>query len=265
MIRLTGNDKCEKLTNRQKEVYKMLSNVDCASVKEVSYYTGAAKRTIDELVKKGAAEYFEDEIFRIPYKNIKLNKLNGNKLTPRQKVAHENIKLKISEHKACVSLLYGVTGSGKTSVFMKLIDDVTGNGREVILMVPEIALTTQMIKLFKEKYGDKVSVFHSGLSMGERLDEYKRVREGKANIVIGTRSAVFAPFKNLGLIIMDEEQEYTYKSESTPRFNARDIAKFRADFNKCMLLLASATPSLESYYAAKSGIYSLNILCERYG
>lgn len=136
---------------------------------------------------------------------------------------------------------------------MKLIDEAVKDGKGVIVMVPEIALTPQMISLFSSRYGDDVAVFHSGLSLGQRLDEWKRVRRGLAKIAVGTRSAVFAPFEDIGLIIMDEEQEYTYKSESTPRYHAREIAKRRCVEHGCLLLLSSATPSVESYYFAKTG------------
>ena len=132
-------------------------------------------------------------------------------------------------------------------------------------MVPEISLTPQMISIFRKRYGNDVALFHSGLSMGERLDEWERVKQGKAKIAVGTRSAVFAPFNNLGLIIIDEEQDYTYKSDAKPRFHTRDIAKFRCAYNNALLVLSSATPSVESYYWAKNGKYSLNCLETRYG
>ena len=164
-----------------------------------------------------------------------------------------------------VSLLYGVTGSGKTSVFMKLIERVMDDGRGVIVMVPEISLTPQFVALFTKRFGDRIAVFHSALSLGERLDEYKRVKKGLAQIVIGTRSAVFAPFERIGLVIMDEEQEYSYKSESAPRYHARDIAMYRVAKNHSLLVLSSATPSVESFYYAQTGRYSLNVLKKRYG
>lgn len=164
-----------------------------------------------------------------------------------------------------MSLLYGITGSGKTQVFLKLADKVISQNRGVIVMVPEIALTPQMLEIFTSRYGDKVAVFHSAMSMGKRMDEWQRVKDGKALIAIGTRSAVFAPFSDLGLIIMDEEHEHTYKSEQSPRFHARDIARFRTAYHGGLLLLASATPSVESFTAAKSGKYSLFVLKNRYG
>ena len=162
-------------------------------------------------------------------------------------------------------LLFGVTGSGKTQVYLKLIDKAIENGKDVIVLVPEISLTSQVIAIFHKRYGDMVAVFHSALSMGERNDEYKRADRGDARIVIGTRSAVFAPLHNLGLIIMDEEQEHTYKSERTPRYHAKDAANFRCKYNKALFLMTSATPSLESYSNAVKGKYALCEMNERYG
>ena len=159
-----------------------------------------------------------------------------------------------------------MTGSGKTSVFLKLIDEVLSDGKGIIVMVPEIALTSQTLGKFHERYGSRVAVFHSGLSLAQRMDEWKRVRDGKAQIALGTRSAIFAPFKRLGLVIIDEEQEYTYKSENSPRFHARDAARFRCGYNKALLVLASATPSIETYYnATEGGRYDYEVLTQRYG
>lgn len=162
-------------------------------------------------------------------------------------------------------LLYGVTGSGKTQVYLKLIDAALKMNRDTIVLVPEISLTPQALGIFKRRYGCRVAVMHSGLSLGERNDEFKRADRGEAKIVIGTRSAVFAPLHNLGLIIIDEEQENTYKSERTPRYHAREVANFRCKYNKALLLLTSATPSLESYSNAVKGRYVLCEMNERYG
>lgn len=253
-----------KLSPKQNSVLEILQTAGYASVKEICYFAGVTPSVVDNLVKKGLAFYYEDEVFRKDTDNsIKENKEVT--LTDEQKKAFENILSEYNEDKPHVSLLFGITGSGKTSVFLKLIEKAVEDGRGVIVMVPEISLTPQFLSIFKSKFGDDVAVFHSGLSLGERLDEYKRVLRGIAKIAVGTRSAVFAPFKNLGLIIMDEEQEHTYKSESTPRYQARDIAKFRAAQNNALLLLSSATPDIESFYNAKEGRYSLNRLTKRYG
>lgn len=252
-----------KLTPKQNSVLELLQTVYSACVKEVCYYTGVTTSVVDSLVKKGIATYYDDEVFRIPKSDV--SQKREIILTDEQKKAYSSLLADYKSEKGVVSLLYGVTGSGKTSVFMKLIEDVVQDNRGVIVMVPEIALTSQLISIFKSNFGDKVAVFHSGLSLGERLDEFKRVKKGLASIAIGTRSAVFAPFDNLGLIIMDEEQEHTYKSEGKPRFHARELAKFRASYNNALLLLASATPSVETYYNAESGKYNKTTLTERYG
>ncbi len=252
-----------KLTPKQNSVLELLQTVYSACVKEVCYYTGVTTSVVDSLVKKGIASYYDDEVFRIPKSSV--SKKREICLTAQQQKAYDSLLADYKSEKGVVSLLYGVTGSGKTSVFMKLIEDVVSDNKGVIVMVPEIALTSQLISIFKSNFGDKVAVFHSGLSLGERLDEFKRVKKGLASIAIGTRSAVFAPFDNLGLIIMDEEQEHTYKSEGKPRFHARELAKFRTSYNNSLLLLASATPSVETYYYAEKGNYNKATLTERYG
>lgn len=255
-----------KLTQKQKKVYDAIKACSEISVKEVCYYTGVTTSVVDSLVKKGIVYYFENQVYRNPYKNIeKLYNKEDILLSDEQKTSFNNLYKEYTSGKASVSLLYGVTGSGKTAVFMKLIEAVRKDKKGIIVMVPEIALTSSLIRQFHQRFGEKVAVFHSGLSVGERADEWKRVKNGDADIAIGTRSAVFAPFENLGLIIMDEEQEYTYKSDSSPRFHARDIAKFRCKQNNTLLVLASATPSIESYYMALNGRYSLNTISKRYG
>jgi primosomal protein N' (replication factor Y) (superfamily II helicase) len=268
MVRLTEPQTLPKLTPKQKCALEVLRSAGTASVKEVCYFSGVTPVVVDALVKKGAAQYFDAEIYRNPYKKMSLyeeRSLPPAKLTPAQEKAYQNLFSQYRSGKGGVSLLYGVTGSGKTQVFMRLIDRVLEDGRGVIVLVPEISLTPQTISLFHARYGGCVAVLHSGLSLGERLDEWKRIKNGSASIVVGTRSAVFAPFENLGLIIMDEEQEGTYKSESTPRYHAREIAKYRCAYHKCLLVLSSATPSVESYYHALSGKYTLNVLPERFG
>ncbi len=162
-------------------------------------------------------------------------------------------------------LLHGVTGSGKTSVMMKTIDHVLDRGRGVILLLPEIALTPQSLEIFCSRYGERVAIIHSGLSAGERFDTYRRIKRGDADVVIGTRSAVFAPIPNLGLIIIDEEQEHTYKSDMNPKYHTRDVARYRLAYHKGLMLLASATPSFESYKKALDGKYTLIELKNRYG
>ncbi len=254
-----------KISQKQGEILSLLKDVETASVKEICYFTGFTPAVVSALERKGLVEYYDNEISRNPYENIESPEAPVNiNLTDEQQKAFDDIMTLYNEGKGGVSLLYGVTGSGKTSVYLKLIDDVLSKGKNVIAMVPEISLTPQTLNLFHKRYGKKIAVFHSALSVGQRADEWKRVKNGEASIVIGTRSAVFAPFQNIGLIIIDEEQEHTYKSEQTPRYNAKDVARFRCAANKAVLVLASATPSVESFAAAKSGRYKLSTLTKRY-
>ncbi len=266
MVRLIENSEPPKFTPKQRSVYQILCDVGSASLKELCYFAGATPAVVDKLVAKGVAQYYDFEIYRNPYDEVQgPETCEDIILSEEQQVAYQNLYRQYQSGAGGVSLLFGVTGSGKTSVFMRLIDEVKSEGRGIIVMVPEISLTPQTIALFHQRYGRSVAVFHSGLSLSERLDEWKRVRNGEALIAIGTRSAVFAPFRDLGLIIMDEEQESTYKSEASPRYHARDVAKFRCACHKALLVLSSATPSIESYYLAQNGRYRLNTLSCRYG
>ena len=253
------------VTSRQREVVDYLLSVGEASVKEVLYYTGASASVIDTLQKHGVVYVYEKEVFRLPHNFTENANRNEIKLTDNQEKVFGELSCQLDAESGACALLYGVTGSGKTQVFLKLVDKVIDSGKSVIVMVPEISLTPQTLSLFGERYGNRVAVFHSAMSQGQRMDEWKRVKSGKAVVAIGTRSAVFAPVENLGLIVMDEEQEHTYKSEQSPRFHARNIAKFRVNYHNALLLLASATPSMESYFAAQNGKYSLHRLSERFG
>lgn len=253
------------LTAKQKSVLSLLIDIGGASVKEVCYFTGVTQAVISTLHKKGLVELFDSEIYRKPRYEVGNKKAESPVLTSVQTEAYNKLLSQYRSGEGAAYLLYGVTGSGKTQVFLKLIEDVINDGKGVIVMVPEIALTPQTLGIFYSHFGDRVAVFHSALSAGERIDEWKRVKNGDAKIAIGTRSAVFAPFDNLGLIVMDEEQEHTYKSEMSPRYHARDIARFRCAHNKALLVLASATPSVETYTNAMSGRYGFVKLHERYG
>lgn len=253
-----------KLTEKQQRVFDIINASGGISVKEVCYFTGVTSSVVDTLAKKGLIHFYDEEVFRIENR-AKDSSIAPVILSDEQNKACDNLYAEYNDEKPHISLLYGVTGSGKTSVFMKLIERVLDDNKGIIVMVPEISLTPQFVSLFSKRFGEKVAVFHSALSLGERLDEYKRVKKGLAQIVIGTRSAVFAPFDNLGLIIMDEEQEYSYKSESSPRYHAREIAKFRVSSNNALLVLSSATPSVETFYYANNGRYSINKLTKRYG
>lgn len=254
----------EKLTKKQLATALELFRIGTCSVKELCYFAGVTEAVIKPLAAKGVVEYYEQEVYRRPYDIPAEGTRQEIQLSQEQSDALEGLWEKYRQGGG-VSLLYGVTGSGKTSVYLRLIDKVLDDGKDAIVMVPEISLTPQTLNLFYSRYGDTVAVFHSALSAGERLDEWKRVREGQAHIVVGTRSAVFAPVKHLGLIIMDEEQEHTYQSDMSPRYHARDIARFRIAQHGASLVLASATPSLTTYAAARAGRYSLFTLKKRYG
>ena len=186
-------------------------------------------------------------------------------LNDEQSAAFDTLKELCESGEPKAALLYGVTGSGKTSVMMRTIDHVLESGRSVIVLLPEISLTPQTLGIFCSRYGQRVAIIHSGLSEGERFDTYKRIKRGGADVVIGTRSAIFAPLENLGLVIIDEEQEHTYKSDKSPKYHARDIARYRCAHHNALMLLASATPSFESFYKAQEGVYTLIRLTKRYG
>lgn len=266
MVRLVieNEESLPKLTPKQKSVVNLLFDVGTAAVCEVCEFCSVGEAVIKNLVKYGVCEIFDKEVYRRPYNINEVSDKTEIILSDQQKNAFD-CYCKMLENGGGTGLLHGVTGSGKTQVYMSLIDKAVSLGKDIIVMVPEIALTPQMLSIFHKRYGKMVAVFHSGLSLGERNDEYKRADRGEAKIVIGTRSAVFAPLHNLGLIIMDEEQEHTYKSERTPRYHARQVANYRCKYNKALLLMTSATPSVESYSAALNGKYKLCELTERYG
>lgn len=253
-----------KLTEKQKNVVRVLSENGASSVKELCYLCSVTDRVIKNMLSSGALYSYEYEMK--PQKSTASAYLDVNNiiLSDEQKTAFDGLSELIDKRKADCALLFGVTGSGKTSVFAKLIEKTLNLGRNVIMLIPEISLTPQTVSRFESLFGNLVSVIHSGLSLTGRQNEYKRIKSGESRIVVGTRSAVFAPLDNIGLIIMDEEGESTYKSESSPRYNARDVAKKRCVYHNALLLLASATPSAESYYYAKKGRYKLFTLKKRY-
>ena len=268
-VRLVPRDEeteMPKLTEKQQAVLHLLEDVGAASVKEVCYFSGVTPAVVNALQQKGLVQIYDAEVLRTPYDVTEpVPPIVSRALNDEQQQAYERLLELYTARQPAAALLYGVTGSGKTSVYMNLIDKVLEDGRQVIVLVPEISLTPQMMALFLQKYGRRVAVLHSSLAIGERMDEWKRIKRGEARIVVGTRSAVFAPCDELGLIVMDEEQEHTYKSESTPRYHARDVARFRCAHHNALLLMTSATPSVESYFAAKSGRYTLLELTHRYG
>ncbi len=220
-------------------------------------------RTVNELVKKGYVEIFDKEVYRDPLAGKEIIETQPLPLTEQQQSVLTPLIETFDQGIYRTFLLQGVTGSGKTEVYLQAIAHVLKAGREAIVLVPEISLTPQMVERFKGRFGSKVAVLHSGLSMGEKYDEWRKIRRKEVQVVVGARSAIFAPFTNLGIIIIDEEHEATYKQEETPRYHAKDVAIFRARFHKIPVVLGSATPSLESYARAKKGVYGLLPLTER--
>ncbi len=225
----------------------------------------ATKAQLKSLLDKGLIECRTETVYRTPTPLAEPTARRAITLNEEQQAAFRTLSSLVDSGKANGALLYGVTGSGKTSVMLALIDHVLAANRGAIVLLPEIALTPQTLSIFCSRYGNRVAVLHSGLSGGERIDAYTRIREGEADVVVGTRSAVFAPVRNLGLIVMDEEQEHTYKSDMNPKYHARDAARYRCAKSGALMLLASATPSIESYKKALDGVYTLVKLKNRYG
>ncbi len=248
----------------QRSVLELICSVGEAAVKEICYFTGCKPVTVQRLAEQGFLTLWEKPVLRC--REIKPAHIDGAlQLSPLQQQALSGLKAQLSRPDPGAALLYGVTGSGKTAVYIKLIGEALAQNRQAMLLVPEIALTPQLLGLMAAYFGDAVAVLHSSLPVTERYDQWKRVKNGQANVVVGTRSAVFAPCPNLGLIILDEEQEHSYKSENAPRYCARDVALWRGIKDRALVLLGSATPSIETMFYAKSGIYSLYELSERWG
>ncbi|MBR5006886.1 MAG: primosomal protein N', partial [Clostridia bacterium] len=249
---------------KQKEVLEFLSISGEETLSSLYSETGAGRVTVKSLEKNGFVRIIRTEKYRDPYAGLDAP-ATFPVLSGEQKDAADRITALCESGKPACALLYGVTGSGKTSVIGQVIDSVIESGRQVVMLVPEISLTPQAVKIFYNRYPGRVAVLHSGLSDGERFDAWNRIRRGGVSLCIGTRSAVFAPFQKLGLIVMDEEQDGSYKSDSAPRFHARDVARYRCANENAVLLLSSATPSLGSFMNAKNGVYTLVTLKNRYG
>jgi primosomal protein N' (replication factor Y) (superfamily II helicase) len=219
--------------------------------------------TIKSLVRKGVLREEDIEVYRDPYENRVFEKTLPLSLTVEQEKAISPILATIEENLQKVFLLYGVTGSGKTEIYLQSIQQVLEKGKEAIVLVPEISLTPQMVKRFKGRFGNAVAVLHSGLSSGEKYDEWRKIERKEVKVVVGARSAIFAPFENLGIIIIDEEHETSYKQEDNPRYHARDVAIERSLHHHCPVVLGSATPSLETFARAQKGVYELLTLPKR--
>lgn len=236
----------EGLTKRQMDVVDYLLKGE-ASKKQVMDDLGVTSGVISKLIEKDIVLEYNQETYReiksqMPYLNKRVD------LNPEQQKCYEEIKSALNTSKSF--LLHGVTGSGKTEVYLNIIEDVVNNGKEAIMLVPEISLTPQMVSRFKGRFGDRVAVLHSALSDGERYDEWRKIMRHEVKIVVGARSAIFAPFTNIGVIIIDEAHEASYKQEDSPRYDAKDIAKFRSNYHHAPLVLGSATPNVCDYYDA---------------
>lgn len=246
----------------QRQVLELLCSVGSVAVKDVCYFTGASTATVNRLEKLGYLTLSQRPVLRC--REIRPAKLSGPLvLNEEQQVCFEGLASQMAQEEPGTALLYGVTGSGKTSVYIRLIQTCLEKGKSAMLLVPEIALTPQLLGILAAYFGTQVAVLHSSLSAAERYDQWKRVKSGDARVVVGTRSAVFAPCTP-GLLILDEEQEHSYKSESAPRYDAKEVAIWRGAKEKALVVLGSATPSIESMYRAKTGLYRLYTLRQRY-
>ena len=245
------------------EVVNFLATAGRTPAAEVSYYTGASARTLKTMEKAGLIAFSEEEELRVP----SLDDVEPGPeivLNEEQQRAFEEISGRVQAAKPSVTLLHGVTGSGKTQVYLRLVQETLALGRTAMVLVPEIVLTPQMMRKFSSYFGSRVAMLHSSLKMTERYDQWKRIRRGEVDVVLGTRSALFAPLKNLGLIIMDEEQEGSYQSENVPRYDAREVAKYLCVREKAALVFGSATPTVETAWAAEQGSYQKALLRRRY-
>ena len=246
----------------QRQVLELLCSVGSVAVKDLCYFTGASTATVNRLEKLGYLTLSQRPVLRC--REIRPAKLSGPLvLNEEQQACFEGLASQMAREEPGVALLYGVTGSGKTSVYIRLIQTCLEKGKSAMLLVPEIALTPQLLGILAAYFGTQVAVLHSSLSAAERYDQWKRVKSGDARVVVGTRSAVFAP-RTPGLLILDEEQEHSYKSESSPRYDAKEVAIWRGARENALVVLGSATPSIESMYRAKTGLYRLYTLRQRY-
>lgn len=252
-----------KRAKKQKILLEILKEVKEISVKELLERSNTSRSSLNSLQEKGYIEYIDVEISRNPFGDKKFDPFYKFEPNEEQKKAIDQISASIKNESSETYLIHGVTGSGKTEIYLQLIEKVLKKGKQAIVLVPEISLTPQTVSRFMGRFGERIAVLHSNLSDGERYDEWRRILRQEVDIVIGARSAIFAPFKNLGMIVIDEEHEHTYKSEQTPRYNAIHIAEYRSHLENSVLVLGSATPSLESYHRAIEGDFTLITLKNR--
>ncbi|SNX73535.1 replication restart DNA helicase PriA [Bacillus oleivorans] len=265
-----GKEKLQELiitlppqASKQKELLQFfLTRNESVTLQELKEY-GFSSQSIRSLVEKDVLEEQSVEVYRDPFEHKTFEPTEPLPLTDEQQAAIAPILQAVEENKFETFLLYGVTGSGKTEVYLQTIQEVLKQGKEAIVLVPEISLTPQIVARFKGRFGDQVAVLHSGLSIGEKYDEWRKIHRKEVKVAVGARSAIFAPFDNLGVIIIDEEHESSYKQEENPRYHARDVAKKRGAYHQCPIILGSATPSLESFARAQKGVYTLLQLTKR--
>ena len=266
IIDIDADPYCQELVDAGMlvDVKQFLKDNEGVTIPEIETYAGGTRAIVKTLEKNGYVEIIEKKIERDPLASKKIEKTENLKLTLEQQMAFDEISEKMEQQQYERFLIYGVTGSGKTEIYLQLIEKAMEQNKTSIVLVPEISLTPQMIDRFISRFGkDEIAVLHSKLSLGERYDEWNRIKEGKAKIVIGARSAIFAPLNNIGIIIIDEEHDSSYKSESVPKYDAKEIAKKIAKENNCPLVLGSATPDLTTYYKARQGKITLLALTKR--
>jgi primosomal protein N' (replication factor Y) (superfamily II helicase) len=251
---------------KQREVLEYFAGLEMgggAVSKDIVESIGVSPSTLKTLVEKGLVIEKQEEIYRDPYENRNFAQTKPFQLTSLQAQAIKPILHNVEENAFKTFLLYGVTGSGKTEIYLQSIQRVLEKGKEAIVLVPEISLTPQMVNRFKGRFGNEVAVMHSGLSVGEKYDEWRKIQRKEVKVVVGARSAIFAPFENIGIIIIDEEHETSYKQEENPRYHARDVAIYRGQYHQCPVILGSATPSLESFARSQKGVYQLLTMNKR--
>ena len=256
-------ERCARRAPRQAEALHLLARSGEMTQHDLCYFTGISRQALQALSNRGFVAFHEREEYRI---SCAAHAVKGDPiiLNDEQQQVFEEILAQALSGKAGVTALYGITGSGKTLIYIRLAQELLAAGKSVMILVPEIVLTPQMMARFSAYFGAEVALLHSGLRLTERYDQYKRIRRGEAHIVLGTRSAVFAPLENVGLIVLDEEQESSYESENAPCYHARDIAKYRCARENARLVLGSATPTVETAYYAREGDYQLACLRRRY-
>ena len=251
-------------SEKQKKILQFLKNNEGVTISDIELYTGGSRAIVKTLEKNGYVEIVEKKLERNPLANKQIEKTTNLKLTEEQSFAYNKISENIEKNNYEEFLLYGVTGSGKTEVYLQLIEKAINLNKTAIVLVPEISLTPQMIDRFIARFKkEEIAVLHSKLSIGERYDEWNKIKEGKARIIIGARSAIFAPTENIGIIIIDEEHDSSYKSEAVPKYDAKEIAKKIAKENGCPLVLGSATPDLTTFYKTQKGKITLLKLTKR--